>query len=112
MVPIIHCHGFELTEAIRNAVEARKEKVDNRIGLIAMTVNMEKQSGELYRVHFDCVTAHDGCFNSTAKGADLYALINEACEKLLRQLGDSSARNSGRNDRTHLNDHLDAETLM
>lgn len=106
MVPVIHCHGFKLTDAIAEAVAARREKLAQRATVLSLTANLEKEASGQYRVHIDCSTAQEGAFDATAKGGDLYSLIHEAGDKLLRQLGSAIDRQSARHDRERVNDHL------
>lgn len=106
MVPVIHCHGFKLTEAIAEAVGARSEKICQRATVLSLTANLEKEADGQFRVHLDCSTSGEGAFDVTAKGADLYGLIHEAGDKLLRRINNALDRQSARHDRQRLNDHL------
>lgn len=96
MYPSIRCNGFELTDAIREAVESRLEKVSHRSHGITLSANLEKETEDEYRVHVEYVTAHKGTINATAKGKDLYVTIHDAQNKLIRQLNDNLEREKGK----------------
>lgn len=106
MVPVIHCHGFKLTESIAAAVAARFEKIRQRATVLSFTTNMEKEVDGKYRVHIGCSTSGEGSLGVTAKGEDLYRLIHEAGDKLRRRIHTAIDRQAGRQDRRRVNDHL------
>lgn len=106
MVPVIHCHGFKLTKSISEAVSARCEKIRQRATVLSFTTNMEKEVDGKYRVHIGCSTSGEGSLDVTAKGEDLYSLIHEAGDKLLRRIRTAIDRQNARQDRQRVNDHL------
>lgn len=106
MVPLIYCHGFKLTGAIADALTARKEKVCQLATVLSFTAHLEKEADGQYRVHIDCNTSNEGALDVTAKGADLYGLIHEAGDKLLRRVISSIGRQSTRHGRQRVNERL------
>lgn len=106
MQPTIHCKGFELTKAIRDAVESRLGKVATRTHGISLKTSLEKETDETYRVHIEYVTAHEGVLNATAKGVDLYKVIHDARDKLIRQLNDKRGREETKHRGPKIGEHL------
>lgn len=102
----IHCKGFELTEAIHSAVETRLGKVAARAHGITLSVSLEKETDDTYRVHAEYATAHEGTLNATAKGGDLYKTIHHTQDKLMRQLNDKRDRLEGKHRGPKIGDQL------
>ncbi len=103
MKAAISCQGFTLTEAISSAVEERHEKLHERLDGQALKANLDKEREGIFRVHLEFVSDGFGVFNATAKGEDVYKLIRQASEKLLRQMTDARGKQEGKHARATLN---------
>lgn len=113
MKSAISCQGFSLTEAIADAVEERHEKVQERIQGQPLKANLEKEREGVFRVHLEFISDAFGPFNATAKGEDVYGLIRQASERLLRQMKDAGEKREGKHARRSLNtlDRVDEDVV-
>ncbi len=103
MKAAISCQGFTLTDAISSAVEDRHEKLLERLDGQGLKANIDKESGGIFRVHLEFISDGFGVFNATSKGEDVYKLIRQASEKLLRQMSDTRGKKEGKHARATLN---------
>lgn len=102
MKAVISCQGFPLTDAIASAVEARHAKILDRMDGQPVHAHLEKQHDGVFRVHLEFSSSSYGTFNATAKGQNLYALIKQAADKLIRQMNTASEKQEGKHSRTTL----------
>jgi len=109
MTPVIHCNGFSLTEALTAAVESKVSKISKRVTLRSCTTTLEKIADGEFRAHYECAADDEGVLNASAHGKDVYQLINEASDKVLRQISDIQGRHSHRTNRTQIHERLTEE---
>jgi ribosome-associated translation inhibitor RaiA len=112
MKAVISCQGFGLTEAISSSVEERHEKCQERMKGQPLKASLEKERENVFRVHLEFISDAFGPFNATAKGEDLYGLIRQASDKLLRQMREFKSKHEGKQARKTLNSVVESEEDM
>ena len=111
MSAIISCKNFQLTDAIEDLVTSKVEKISQRARVHGSKANLEQVTPELFRVHLECSTDAFGSINATSKGEDLYVLIRECSDKLLRQIDNAKGKSEGKHSREVISEQAPVEDV-
>lgn len=88
-IDVIAKHDLTVTDAIRNYAETKLDKLTKYWdGVQQMTVVMEQEKHGKFKVEVRVDVVKHQDFISHADGDDLYACIDVAVDKVLRQLKD------------------------